>query len=112
MEGYDKNDLASFHLQLLTKTIDLKKYPLTRLVIEKNITNEEYKELFQLLHTINEEFEAQKEEGFLNFSPLLIHFAGMLNEKLNPDETIHALKQEGYFVELMEVFINLIVERE
>ncbi|WP_246187688.1 DUF1878 family protein [Ornithinibacillus caprae] len=109
MAAYN-NDTATFHLQLLTKTLDMQKYPFIKLIIERTITNEEYDELFHLLHTLNSKYEVQKEDGLLDFSSLLIHFAGMLNEKLDPNETIFALKAEGYFVELMNTFIKIIEE--
>ncbi|MEN2767720.1 DUF1878 family protein [Ornithinibacillus xuwenensis] len=104
------NNLATFQLQLLSRTIDETQYPFTKLVIERNITEEEYDELFQLLGRIEEQYLEQKEEGLLNFSSLLVCFAGMLNEKLEPTETVMALKDEGYFPLLLEEFIKLINE--
>ncbi|WP_404451662.1 YhaI family protein [Virgibacillus necropolis] len=101
-------DTMSFHVQLLSKLIDVDKYPFVKLVIENNITEEEYTELFQLLQMLEDNYKSQKEEGFLNFTSLLIHFAGMLNEKLEPNETIYALEREGYFPHLLKEFNNLL----
>ncbi|SES69633.1 Protein of unknown function [Oceanobacillus limi] len=112
MKSYSQGDTAMFHLQLLSKTIDLKKYPFTKLIIEKNITNEEYNDLLELLHVLNQKYELQKEEGLLDFSSLLINFAGMLNEKLHPDETILALKKEGYYHDLMDSFLGILNEKK
>ncbi|RDW18506.1 hypothetical protein CWR48_11405 [Oceanobacillus arenosus] len=86
-------------------------YPFIKLIIENNITFEEYKELMAFLHKLNREFAEQKEEGLMDFTILLVRFAGMLNEKLNPDQTIEALKKEGYFPSLMDTFIE-IIERD
>ncbi|WP_188455383.1 DUF1878 family protein [Virgibacillus oceani] len=104
----NNDDTLSFHLQLITRLIDIDQYPFIKLVIEKNITRKEYDELFQLLQKLDLQYKIQKEEGFLDFTSLLVHFAGMLNEKLVPDMTIYALKKEGYFPSLMNMFIELI----
>lgn len=106
----DNQSKTSFQIQLLSKIIDMNKYPLIKLVIENNIDQDEYKELFALLERQNILYEQQKDEGFLNFSSLLIEFAGMLNEKLNPNETIYALRKEEYFPDLMDEFLKIISE--
>ena len=108
----DKCKNASFQIQLLSKIIDMNKYPLIKLVIEKNIEQNEYEDLFSLLERLNDQYEQQKEEGFLDFSSLLVEFAGMLNEKLSPDETIYALRKEKYFPELMDAFLKIIKEEK
>lgn len=102
----DREDF-SFQVQLLLNIINMKNYPFTQLVIENSLTKEEYLDLIQLLDGLEKDYFDQKKQGFMNFSILLVHFAGMLNDKLLPDETIYALKQEGYYVELMEEFIKV-----
>ncbi|WP_246206721.1 DUF1878 family protein [Virgibacillus ihumii] len=102
------NETLSFQVQLLSKVIDVKQYPFIKLVVEKSITYGEYEQLMQQLADLNSRYEAQKEEGLLDFTPLLVHFAGMLNEKLDPNTTIFALKKEGYYPSLMNVFINIL----
>lgn len=106
----DKQNKASFQIHLLSKIIDMDKYPLIKLIIENNIDQEEYEQLFALLERQNGLYEQQKEEGFLNFSSLLVEFAGMLNEKLEPNETIYALRKENYFLELTDEFLKIIRE--
>ncbi|WP_405103308.1 DUF1878 family protein [Oceanobacillus sp. FSL H7-0719] len=106
----DNQSKASFQIQLLSKIIDMNKYPLIKIIIENNIDQDEYEDLFTLLERQNTLYVQQKEEGFLNFSSLLIEFAGMLNEKLNPDETIYALRKENYFPDLMDEFLKIIKE--
>jgi len=108
----DKCNNTSFQIQLLSKIIDMNKYPLIKLVIENNIKQNEYEDLFSLLERLNGQYEQQKEEGFLDFSSLLVEFAGMLNEKLSPDETIYALRKERYFPELMDAFLKIIKEEK
>lgn len=108
MRALNDKDTTPFHLQLISNMMELDHYPLTRLIIENNMTKKEYDELFQLLHSLNESYELQKEEGFLDFTSLLIHFAGMLSEKLEPNATIYAIKKEGYYPSLLAVFIRII----
>ncbi|GEN30727.1 hypothetical protein HNQ35_001602 [Cerasibacillus quisquiliarum] len=101
-------DKTAFHLQLIMDLIDMKKYPFKKLLIEKDLSEQEYKDLLQLLDHLNFEYKEQKEQGLLDYTSLLIHFVGMLNEKLSPNETILALQQEGYYKELMDEFIFLL----
>ncbi|OZU87921.1 hypothetical protein CIL03_14560 [Virgibacillus indicus] len=103
-----KNGVSSFHIQLLSKIIDMDQYPVIKLIIENNISREEFSELIQMLEMLDESYVQQKEEGFMDFTSLLVHFAGMLNEKLNPNHLIFALKKEGYFPSLMDEFIKII----
>lgn len=86
----------------------MNEYPLIKLVIENNVTELEFDELMNLLEELNKQYETQKKEGLLDFTLLLIHFAGMLNEKLNPDQTIFALKNEGHHPSLMNEFIKVL----
>ncbi|WP_036687749.1 DUF1878 family protein [Paucisalibacillus globulus] len=102
------NNLATFQLQLLSKIIDINKYPFTRLVMEYKLTEDEYNDLFTLLEVTNQEYVQQKEEGLLNYSSNLVKFAGMLNEKLDPTVTIFALHKEGYYPDLLAEFIKLL----
>lgn len=106
----DSRTITSFQIQLLSRIIDMGKHPFIKLMIEHNISEEEYDELFALLELQQAAYEEQKEEGLLNFSSLLIEFAGLLNEKLDPTTTIHALRQENYFPELMDEYIKILKE--
>lgn len=99
---------VTFHLHLLSQVIDSEQYPLTKMMIDSEMTEAEYKALFQLLETLNEKYKRQKAEGLLDYTSLLVHFAGMLDPKLSPNETIHALKKEGYYPEMMTEFLKLI----
>lgn len=108
MTGKKESIDTSFHLKLLLNIINIEEYPFTKLVIEKNVSCNEYEELFKLLNELDQTYHQQKQEGLLDFSSLFIHFAGMLTNKLSPTETIEAIKQEGLFMELMEEFIQII----
>lgn len=107
MNENEANNLTGFQIQLLTRIIDIKKFPFTKLVMERSVTEKEYSELFAMLEKLNMEYRQQKEEGLLDYSSHLIRFVGMLTEKLDPTETIFALKREGYYPELLGEFIRL-----
>ncbi|SDM00610.1 DUF1878 family protein [Sediminibacillus halophilus] len=109
--GTDRNETINFHLHLLLKIKEIDQYPFTKLIIEKELTQEEYRNLMQWTDCIHQEFLAQTEEGFLDVTPLLIKFVGMLHYKLEPKQTIEALKKEGYYPSLMEAFLKLPVLR-
>ncbi|ALX48705.1 DUF1878 family protein [Lentibacillus amyloliquefaciens] len=103
-----QNETINFHLQLLAKTIDLNQFPFTKMIIEQNITKSEYENLFYMLDELELQYQKQKEEGFLNFSSLLVQFAGMLNERFDPNTLVYALKKEGYYPSLMGEFISIL----
>ncbi|WP_077623135.1 DUF1878 family protein [Sediminibacillus massiliensis] len=107
MGSKEHDDVSLFHIHLLLKLKEIEEYPFTKLVIEKELTKEEYQEIIKLVNAINEEYLMQKEEGLLDVTPLLLHFVGMLNHKLEPEQTIYALKKEGYYPSLMSEFLNL-----
>ncbi|MFD1037659.1 DUF1878 family protein [Virgibacillus byunsanensis] len=108
VENIRYNDSTSFHLHLLSKVVDMDKYPLIKLIIDTGLSKDECNELLKLLHSLNIQYETQKEEGFLDYTSLLLHFVGMLNEKLEPAKTIYALKKEGYYPSLIREFVILI----
>lgn len=94
-------ETLTFYVHLLLETKELEQYPFKKMLIEKGVTEKEYQELILLLSNINEEFEVQKEAGMLDFTELLIHYAGELNPKLHPDELMDALIEEKRFMKLM-----------
>ncbi|RLL45505.1 DUF1878 family protein [Oceanobacillus piezotolerans] len=108
----ENSDTCTFHIQLLSNTVDMEQYPFIKLIIENDISKEEYKSLLNMLQYLNDKYDAQKEEGLIDFTSLLIHFAGMLNEKLDPNDTIQALKKEGYYPSLMNEFIDILYRYE
>lgn len=104
------NEHSSYHIQLLTELVNMDKHPMTQLIIDNNLSKEEWEELIDMLNHLNARYKEQK--GLVDFTPLLIEFAGRLNEKLNPNETIVALKKEKYFPSLMHIFIRIIKREE
>ncbi|MFC4559149.1 DUF1878 family protein [Virgibacillus kekensis] len=111
MKQFEESETTTFHMQMLSKIIDMDRYPLTKLVIEKNLSKYEFEEMISLLEGLQKKYKGQKEEGLLDFSGLLVHFAGMLNEKLEPTSTIYALKKEGYYPSLMSEFLEVLTRK-
>lgn len=104
----DKENITSFQIQLLSKIIDIDRYPFIKLIMEHQISEEEYQRLFTLLERQQKVYLEQKEEGLLDFTSLLVEFAGLLTEKLDPTETILALRKENYFKDLMDEYVKLL----
>ncbi|WLR51474.1 DUF1878 family protein [Bacillus tianshenii] len=99
----ERLERLEFYQQLLLDVMKDKDYPFYQLVIEKGLSKEEVSDVCRLCGRLTKAYEEQKELGFVNFYPLLIHFAGMLNPKLHPDDTMNALYQQKMYISLMEV---------
>lgn len=97
-----KVNTLEFHNELLLKMIDSEKHPFFTLVILNGLSKQEMKETFALCEEVNERLNKQDEAGFLDYTPLLTHFVGMLNPKLPVKETMNALLAQGFYRELME----------
>ncbi|MBO8156181.1 MAG: DUF1878 family protein [Bacillaceae bacterium] len=111
-KGKQSVEMTKFQMDLLMNVIDWDHYPFTKIIIQKGLTKNEFQELMDMLRELDEKYHLQKEEGLLDFTSLLVHFAGMLNEKLDPNETIKALEKEKIYPELMTEFINILAREE
>jgi hypothetical protein len=106
----DRIAKLEYHQSLLMEMIDESKKPFYHLVITANLTKEEVNEVINLFEYLSKEYEKQKAEGFTTFTPLLIHFAGMLHPNLPLEKTVDALLKQQMFVPLMEEFKKLMAE--
>ncbi|WLR47624.1 DUF1878 family protein [Halobacillus litoralis] len=107
MEKEIRCETFAFHLNLLLEVEEMKRYPFTKLVIEKTLTKKEYKETLQLLEILNERYEEDVANGLIDHSNLMLHFAGMLCYKLPIEEALKALNQQGLYPELVNQLIHL-----
>ncbi len=96
-----------FYQELLLSVLH-NSYPFYALIVKHELTKKEVEEIYLLCTRLHNEYKRQKEEGFLTFLPLLTHFVGMLNYKLDPHKTIDALYEQGIYQELMAEFILII----
>ncbi len=83
-------------------------YPFFALIMVHQLSKKEVEEIYFLCEQLDDEYKKQKKEGFVTFLPLLTHFVGMLNYKLDPNMTINALYEQQLFCELMSEFRKLI----
>ncbi|MYL73078.1 DUF1878 family protein [Halobacillus litoralis] len=107
LEKVNRCETFAFHLNLLLEVEEMKKYPFTKLVIEKSLTKIEYMETLQLLRTLEERYEEDIANGLIHHNDLMVHFAGMLCYKLPIEETLEALDQQGIHTELTKQLILL-----
>jgi hypothetical protein len=99
-----------YYQSLLIEMIDETKKPFYHLIIKANLTKKEVEEFINLCETLSEQYEKQKAEGLIVFTPLLTHFVGMLHPNLPLEQTIEALLQQNMFVPLMKEFKKIISE--
>ncbi|WP_110114385.1 DUF1878 family protein [Bacillus sp. CGMCC 1.16541] len=99
-----------YYIELLSGTTALQHRPFVELIIKKELTKQEAKDVYKLCEELNNLYGEQKAEGLVDFTPLLTQFVGMLNYKLKPNETIQALRKEGLYLPLMNE-LQSIVER-
>ncbi|HHY74451.1 MAG TPA: DUF1878 family protein [Bacillus bacterium] len=92
-----------YHQRLLLEMIQTQNFPVYRLIVKNDLSEEEVEELFKLCDDLTIQYEQQKEEGFVYFMPLLTQFINLVNKKLDPEETIHAFLEQKMYVTLMEV---------
>lgn len=111
METNEEKLLRLEFYQDLFLTITKSSYPFYALVVTHRLSRKEVEEIFQLCNELNDKYKKQKEEGFMNFFPLLTHFVGMLNYKLDPHKTIDALYEQGIYCELMNEFYKTIKKK-
>lgn len=96
-----------FYQEILLSVMN-KSYPFYALIINHELSKSDVEDLYLLCTKLNNEFIKQKEEGFVTFLPLLTHFVGMLNYKLEPHETIDSLYEQNIYRDLMAEFKKII----
>jgi hypothetical protein len=108
----ERLERLEFYNKLTIESVDLTLYPFFRLVMEKKLTEKEVDDIILLCDELEKTFSMQSEEGFVHYTPLLIHFAGMLSPKLKPKETITALLQQEKYISLMNKLYELTIRYE
>lgn len=103
-------ETLEYYQTLLLKMIEPNHFPFYRLVMEKRLTREEIEELYSLCNDLSLLHEEQKAQGLVIFTNLLTQFAGQLNAKLEIDETVHAMANQGLYSSLMKDFLFIMKE--
>jgi hypothetical protein len=99
-----------YYHKLMIELVETSKWPFHHLVMVKQLSEYEVRELFALCEALMDEYKTQKAEGFVSFVPLLHTFKQSLNPKLSALEVIQALNQENLFVPLMTVLKQAIMD--
>ncbi|WP_164988907.1 DUF1878 family protein [Fictibacillus sp. S7] len=103
----ERVERLEYYNRLTVQSINLRTYPFYTLVMEKHLTEAEVEDVLSLCNELHRRFTAQTENGYVQYLPLLLHFAGMLNSKLKPGETIEVLRLQGIHPELMDKLYEL-----
>ncbi|WP_226576722.1 DUF1878 family protein [Halobacillus litoralis] len=98
----------SFQLNLLLNVKDMQKYPFTKMVIDYNLTEKEYEETLELLDLLSCKYYEDVNDGLMDHSSLLIHYAGMLCFKMPVNESLKAMYEEGLYVDLVKILMKYI----
>lgn len=107
-----KIERLTFYQELLADTIDAKRYPWYRMIVEKRLGKEEVDEVYELFNELGERKESLREAGMLDQTPLLLHYVGMLNSNLDPFMTANALNKQGYYESMTAELITMMEQNE
>ncbi|MGO4887484.1 DUF1878 family protein [Anaerobacillus sp. MEB173] len=108
----ERIERLEFYQRILMKMVKSNEFPFFQIVIEKALTEQEMIEVFSLCEELEKQLEEQREDGFIHYTSLLVHFVGMLNSKLDPLRTIKALSQQNLYNSLMEKLEELIQKED
>ncbi|WP_243291460.1 DUF1878 family protein [Bacillus sp. FJAT-47783] len=97
-----------YHMQLLLKIANKQKYPFDFLVVQNGLSRNEVDEIMSLCTELEQKHKEQKAQGLLYYTDILTLFVGQLNEKLEVNETIDAMLNQGLFIDLMKDFKRLL----
>ncbi|MCR2821076.1 YhaI family protein [Lederbergia panacisoli] len=98
-----KIERLEYHQKLLLGMIRSEGHEFDRLIIKKNLDENEVKEFRSLCEYVSKEMEVQKAEKFVFYAPLFNEFVKKLNPKLNPDEVVNACLKQNIYTDLMNV---------
>ncbi|MCF6136176.1 DUF1878 family protein [Pseudalkalibacillus berkeleyi] len=108
----EKMERLMYYQQIMVDTIDPKRFPWYRFIVEAELGKDEVKEVYQLMKELEKEKESLREAGMVDQTSLLLHYVGMLNSTLNPFTTASALKQQGMFVDITAELLEMMKENE
>jgi hypothetical protein len=101
-----------YYQSLLMEMLDIYKFPFYRLVMEEQLSEDETTEILTLCEELNQRFEEMREEGFVHYTPLLTHYVGMLNPKLNPLTVAQSLYDQKLYDAMMGHLIKMMKRNE
>jgi hypothetical protein len=112
MDFENRMEKLQFHQRILLEMAEENKYSFYKIIIKNDLSEIEMNEIIDICYYLNKKYEEQYENGFVHYTSLLVQFVGTLPTRLDPKETILALKNQQYFPELMEVLLNVITKEK
>ena len=91
-----------YHQQLLLHIIRNPKAQFDLLIVEKNITREEVKEIYKICELLSKRLAMEKAEGFINFQPLFSQLERNVTPKLSVKELVDSCLAQGLYKTLMQ----------
>jgi hypothetical protein len=98
--------LLEYHQKLLLKLLSNPKLDLYKLVIEKSITEQQFKDFLRICDELSIKMVEQKAEGFIYFFPLFNEFLSSLPRNLKAEEVVPACISQQIFEPLMMEFVK------
>ncbi|MFZ3589803.1 DUF1878 family protein [Bacillus sp. DJP31] len=99
-----------YYHKLMMGLVENEQWPFHHLIMNRQLTEEEVRELFHMCEDLTEEYKRQKAEGFVGFTPLLQTFKQLLNPKLSSLEVMDALQKEQLYVPLMTALRQAVID--
>lgn len=93
--------LLEYHQSLLLKMISKSTDEFYKLIIEKNLGEEDVRKFQKECDMLSIKFKEQKAEGFIHFHPLFKEFSMILPPKTQAEEVIEACIKQGLYLPLM-----------
>jgi hypothetical protein len=100
--------LLEYHQKLLLKLLSNPKLDLYKLIIEKSITEQQFKDFLRVCDELSMKMVKQKAEGFIYFYPLFNEFSSSLPRNLKAEEVVPACISQHIFEPLMMEFVKYI----
>lgn len=95
-------ELMEYHQELLLQLVRNPKDQLAWLIIGKKLTKQETEEIMKLCEEMNNKFQIEKAEGYVNFQPLQAEMKKKLNPKITLKELTEACRSQGIFLPFMK----------
>lgn len=103
MENFEERlKRMEYYQSLLLQMSKKEGFAFYQLIIEKQLTEEDVAQFFELCESLNKEYEELKAEKFVFFSPLYAKFKERLHPKLHLHEVIMACIDQKIYPELMQ----------
>ncbi|WP_338082277.1 DUF1878 family protein [Exiguobacterium qingdaonense] len=98
----EKVEHLSYQLKILLEIVDWTDRPFEYEVIRANLTKQEVKSFFQLIEEVRTRQNEQLRYGYTSIEPLLVHFVGMLDARLDAKTILEACVRQRIELDVTE----------